>query len=463
MGRAADQVAGDHEPGRDPDPRVHRADRRPGERPHLRRQLQPRPDRPLGVVLLGPRVAEIGQHAVAQVLRDVAAEAPDRAGDAGVEGADQLAQVLGVEPRRERGRPDEVDEHHGEVPPLGARECVGPPAPKARDRLEEPQPVPERQPEILQVLVRQLGQDLGVDRRVPERGDVLTEAQALEPGGHVHAAPLPGRVATLIATSTATATFTPKAAPRDPAAAKRWGWRPWGAVLYRTSRRRAGGELALARPAGVVELVDTRDLGSRGLGRGGSSPFARTRTFQRQDRLGSGRHHAGPITYRRIDAGHRALGPGPQARVQDHRPGGRDRGPGHQPPAAAAADHPDAGIPARQGAAAAAQEAVRPLGHGRGAGGGGRPGGPAGRRGPPAPPGAAAEGRGDLVRRGQGPRVQGRPRGPARGAGGRPGRPAADQARRRRGRGPGRAGAGRPGEGAPEARAPGRAAPVAGG
>ena len=33
--------------------------------------------------------------------------------------------------------------------------------------------------------------------------------------------------------------------------------------------------------AGVVELVDTRDLGSRGLRRGGSSPSARTSRAER--------------------------------------------------------------------------------------------------------------------------------------------------------------------------------------
>ena len=43
----------------------------------------------------------------------------DRAGDAGLIAADDLAQILGIEPGRERGRADEVAEHHAERAALG--------------------------------------------------------------------------------------------------------------------------------------------------------------------------------------------------------------------------------------------------------------------------------------------------------------------------------------------------------
>jgi hypothetical protein len=46
-------------------------------------------DRPLGVVLVRPGPAEIGQHAVAHVLGDVALEAGDLAGDSVLVGAEQ--------------------------------------------------------------------------------------------------------------------------------------------------------------------------------------------------------------------------------------------------------------------------------------------------------------------------------------------------------------------------------------
>ena len=44
-----------------------------------------------------------------------------------------------------------------------------------------------------------------------------------------------------------------------------------------------------AVPAGVAELVDARDLGSRGRGRGGSSPFARTTEGERSEQVGEAR------------------------------------------------------------------------------------------------------------------------------------------------------------------------------
>ena len=72
-------------------------------------EREPGAHRPLGVVLVRLRVAEIDQHAVAHVLGDEAAEAGDRLGDAAVIGADDLAQVLGVEPGGERRRADEID------------------------------------------------------------------------------------------------------------------------------------------------------------------------------------------------------------------------------------------------------------------------------------------------------------------------------------------------------------------
>ena len=42
-------------------------------------------------------------------------------GDGGLVGLDDLAQLLRVEPRRQRGRADQIDEHHGELPALGSR------------------------------------------------------------------------------------------------------------------------------------------------------------------------------------------------------------------------------------------------------------------------------------------------------------------------------------------------------
>ena len=74
-------------------------------RPTASIDAQPGPDRPLGIVLMRLRVAEIDQHAVAHVLGDKAVEPGDDLGDGAVIGADDLAQILGIEPRRSAVEP----------------------------------------------------------------------------------------------------------------------------------------------------------------------------------------------------------------------------------------------------------------------------------------------------------------------------------------------------------------------
>ena len=63
------------EPGRDPDPHLQRCPRRDVGPGHRLDQLEPGPHRALGVVLIGPRIAEISQHPVAHVFRDKSAGA----------------------------------------------------------------------------------------------------------------------------------------------------------------------------------------------------------------------------------------------------------------------------------------------------------------------------------------------------------------------------------------------------
>ena len=116
----ADQIADDHQPGGDPDARL-QLDGFDIEATDGVDHAQPRPDRPLGIVLMRPRVAEIDQDAVAHVLRDKAVEPPDDFGDGAVISGDDLAQILGIEPRRERGRPDQIAEHHRQLPALRLR------------------------------------------------------------------------------------------------------------------------------------------------------------------------------------------------------------------------------------------------------------------------------------------------------------------------------------------------------
>ena len=65
------------------------------------------------------RVAEIDHHPVAHVLGDKPVEAADRLGDSAMVIPDQLAQILRVVTGRERGRADQIAEHHGQLPAFG--------------------------------------------------------------------------------------------------------------------------------------------------------------------------------------------------------------------------------------------------------------------------------------------------------------------------------------------------------
>ena len=82
-------------------------------------EFEPRPHGPLGLVLVCPRPAEVGEHAVAHELRDVALVAADHLAADILIASDHLAHVLGIELGRQRGRADQIDEHHRQLPPLG--------------------------------------------------------------------------------------------------------------------------------------------------------------------------------------------------------------------------------------------------------------------------------------------------------------------------------------------------------
>ena len=69
----SDQVADHDQPGRNADTGLQRSAGL--QRTHRCDQLQPRPHRPLGVVLMRLRIAEVDEHAVAHVLRHEPAEA----------------------------------------------------------------------------------------------------------------------------------------------------------------------------------------------------------------------------------------------------------------------------------------------------------------------------------------------------------------------------------------------------
>ena len=82
-------------------------------------QLQARAHRVLGIMLMGPRIAEIHQHAVAHILRHEPAEAADRVSDTSVIVRNDFPQVFRVQAGGERGRTDQVAEHDRDLATLG--------------------------------------------------------------------------------------------------------------------------------------------------------------------------------------------------------------------------------------------------------------------------------------------------------------------------------------------------------
>jgi len=65
------------------------------------------------------RVTEISQHAVTEILGNKAAGPGDYLGATAVIGADDVAQLLRIEPRRQCRGTDEVGEHDRELAAFG--------------------------------------------------------------------------------------------------------------------------------------------------------------------------------------------------------------------------------------------------------------------------------------------------------------------------------------------------------
>ena len=192
----ADEIAHDHQAGGDADPHLQWR-RRDGVEPgHLLDQLQRRAHRALGIVLVGPRIAEIGEHAVAHVLGDKPAAAPDHLGDAAVIGADHRAQILGssradsaVEPTRSQNMIVSWRRSARRAGPAADRPRLhGGLGAQRGDRLEKLAPMATKcHPEILEVLRRELRQHVPIDLVITQRLVVTLKTKAAQPYRYVHA------------------------------------------------------------------------------------------------------------------------------------------------------------------------------------------------------------------------------------------------------------------------------------
>ena len=115
-GTLADQIADHHLAGRDAGSHRQCPTIVGGEAADRLGEVETRPDRALGVVLMRLRKAEIGEHAIAHELRDVALVAADDLAAGALVGGDHRPHVFRIEPRRQRGRADQIAEQHRELP-----------------------------------------------------------------------------------------------------------------------------------------------------------------------------------------------------------------------------------------------------------------------------------------------------------------------------------------------------------
>ena len=157
---------------------------------------EPGARRALGVVLMRFRIAEIDQHAVAHILGDKAGKAGDRVGDAAMIRANDLAQILGIEARRQRSRADQIAEHQGQLAPLGRAEHIpryrrrcsrNRTAAQRGDRRQQPAPITDRRDaDLFQIVCVQVPQHVPIDRVFREGRRVPPEAETTQPLGNVH-------------------------------------------------------------------------------------------------------------------------------------------------------------------------------------------------------------------------------------------------------------------------------------
>ena len=113
----AQQLPDNDHPRGDTDADAQRAVQHPA-RLDARGQLEPRAHRAIGIVLIGSRIAEVGEHAVSLVARHAAAGRLHHGRDARLVRHEHVAQIFRIEARGKRGRTDQIAEHDGEEPAL---------------------------------------------------------------------------------------------------------------------------------------------------------------------------------------------------------------------------------------------------------------------------------------------------------------------------------------------------------
>src|SRR5262249_32357245 len=190
------QIADNDQPSSDANTGLQRSRRLKCD--HRRDQLQPGTHRPLGIVLMSLGVATVDKHAVAHIPRHKTAEAAYGFSGAFLIGRNDLAQVLWVHAGGKRRRADQVGEHHCDLPSLGSirgwasrrddrcetdRACT---RSKRTNNFQELETSTKRQTHLAEMILREIVQDVGVDRVLAQYRLILFEAKSLQATSDVH-------------------------------------------------------------------------------------------------------------------------------------------------------------------------------------------------------------------------------------------------------------------------------------
>jgi hypothetical protein len=127
---------------------------------------------------MGAGIAEIDGRAVAEIFGDMAVEARHGRRDRALKRADQVAHVLGIELGGKRCRADEVAEHDRQLAAIGGLQWFDRITAEFPDCAQNLQPVSERNAHLAEVPLRQLGQNISVDRVFTKDCLVLAQAEA---------------------------------------------------------------------------------------------------------------------------------------------------------------------------------------------------------------------------------------------------------------------------------------------
>ena len=148
-----------------------------------------RPEPRARLVLVRLRPAEIGQHAIAHELGDVAVEAGDLAGHGVLVAPHDLPHLLRIAAGGQCRGAHEIDEEHGKLPAF--RRIDGRFAPRRRyrlcgdanglDGLQEPSARSEGDAQVLEVAFREVRQDVEVDLLLLEDFEKRVQSIGIQP------------------------------------------------------------------------------------------------------------------------------------------------------------------------------------------------------------------------------------------------------------------------------------------